>query len=397
MRRLLAAVLALAALPAAAQSLLPDQVYSSLALAEIAPPVPVAGADGRIHLAYELVATNPSRLFLTLDKVEAVDPAGKVLATLSGDALPAMITNYAGSGAQLPPGGAATVFMSVSLPTGAPLPASVAARVTLTRQIPGADGKPGGYPPSEPIPATISFTGAATPVSTRTAVVIAPPLKGGRWLAVNGCCDALTSHRGAVMAINGQLRVPERFAIDWVQLRPDDTLYKGPIAALASYAYFGVPVHAVADGTVVNLYDQAFEQVPGSPATGITTESIGGNMLVIDIGGGNFAFYAHLKPGSLKVKRGDKVVAGQVIALLGNTGNTDAPHLHFHVMDGPSPLDANGLPYVFTRFTGQGVVADASEEAMFTKGAPAQVDRTAMAGPHTNQLPLNNQLVDFGN
>lgn len=396
MRRILAAALALAALPAAAQSLLPDQVYSSLALAVIAPPVPVAGADARVHLAYELVATNPTRLFLTLDKVEAVDPAGKVLATLSGDALAAMITNYAGSGARLPPGGSATVFMSVDLPQGAGLPTSVAARVTLTRQIPGADGKPGGYPASEPIPATISFTGAETPVSPRTAVVIAPPLKGGRWLAVNGCCDELTSHRGAVMAINGRLRVPERFAIDWVQLRPDDTLYKGAIGTLTSYAYFGVPVYAVADGTAVNLYDQAFEQVPGSPAKGITTESIGGNMLVIDIGGGNFAFYAHLKPGSLKVKRGDKVTAGQVLANLGNTGNTDAPHLHFHVMDGPSPLDANGLPYVFTRFTGQGVVADASEEAMFTKGTPAGLDRAALAGPHANQLPLNNQLVDFG-
>jgi hypothetical protein len=50
------------------------------------------------------------------------------------------------------------------------------------------------------------------------------------------------------------------------------------------------------------------------------------------------AFYAHMRPGSLKVKVGDKVVTGQVLGVLGNSGNTDAPHLHFHVMDGPSPL-----------------------------------------------------------
>ncbi len=57
-----------------------------------------------------------------------------------------------------------------------------------------------------------------------------------------------------------------------------------------------------------------------------------------------------MQPGSVRVKVGDKVKPGQVLGLLGNSGNTDTPHLHFHVMDGPSPLVANGLPYVFTNF-----------------------------------------------
>ena len=61
-----------------------------------------------------------------------------------------------------------------------------------------------------------------------------------------------------------------------------------------------------------------------------------------DIGEGNYAFYAHLKTGSVKVKAGDQLSAGQVIATLGNTGNTDAPHLHFHVMSTPDPLRSNG-------------------------------------------------------
>ncbi len=128
--------------------------------------------------------------------------------------------------------------------------------------------------------------------------------------------------------------------------------------------------------------------------TGITTENIGGNMLVIDIGGGNFAFFAHLKPGSLKVKLGDRVNRGEVIALLGDTGNSDAPHLHFHVMDSASPLNANGRPYVFTRFVGQGVLDESSGESMFEKGV---VKGGEMAGPHVNQMPLNNEVVDFGN
>jgi len=99
-----------------------------------------------------------------------------------------------------------------------------------------------------------------------------------------------------------------------------------------------------------------------------------------------------LQPGSRKVKPGDKVAAGQVLGLLGNSGNSDAPHLHFHVMDGPSPLKSNGLPYVFTKFTGQGVVTD---EAPALKGEPTQVDSTFLTGPHFNQIPLDFQIISF--
>ena len=124
---------------------------------------------------------------------------------------------------------------------------------------------------------------------------------------------------------------------------------------------------------MVNLYDGADEQVPGADAKGITTENIGGNMLVVDIGDGAFAFYAHLQRGSLKVKLGDRVTTGQVIGLLGNTGNSTAPHLHFHVMDGPSPLDANGLPFVFTQFSSRGVVTMSDDNDPLEKGDPAKI------------------------
>ena len=45
-----------------------------------------------------------------------------------------------------------------------------------------------------------------------------------------------------------------------------------------------------------------------------------------------------------------ELTTGQVIGALGNTGNTDAPHLHFHVMSTPDPLASNGLPFVFSSF-----------------------------------------------
>ena len=397
--RLAACLLAIAAgglAPAAqAQTLTSDRVLSSIGVSLLAPPVPVLGADDRVHLAYELLASNTSGLFVTLDKMEAVDADQHVLGTLAGPALLAMVTLHGGSGTTIPPGGSAIVFMDISFAAGASIPPAIAARVTITRQSAGADGKPAPFPPNGPLPATVSFTGPLTRISSAPAVVIDPPLRGPRWVAVNGCCDALTSHRGAVMAVNGVQRVPERFAIDWVQLLPDNRLYTGDRSRLESYAYFGAPVHAVADGTVVNLYDRAPEQVPGAPARGITPEDVGGNMVVIDIGGGNFAFFAHLQPGSLRVRLGDRVARGDVIARLGNTGNTDAPHLHFHVMDGKSPLDANGRPFVFTRFAGRGMLDEASGEAMFAAGRAGIVNPGRLDGPHVNQLPLNNEVVDF--
>jgi hypothetical protein len=79
--------------------------------------------------------------------------------------------------------------------------------------------------------------------------------------------------------------------------------------------------------------------------------------------------------------------------LLGNTGNTDSAHLHFHVMDGPSPLLSNGLPFVFTKFTGEGVVTD---EQALAKFQVTSVDTSASTGIHENEMPLDLEVVGFG-
>jgi hypothetical protein len=380
------------ALPALAQSLRPHEVYSSIAVRPISEPNPVLGADGRVHLAYELLVVNPTKLFVTLDKVEAVDEGGRGLWAIDGEALTAMTSPYGGTGRLLSPGGSAAVLMDVSFGKDETLPNTVLARVTATRQEAGTDGKPEPMPQESPLPATFTFTGGSTTVG-KPAVVVQPPLEGPGWIAVNGCCDSITSHRGAVMAINGLLRVPERFAIDWVKIDDAGRLFTGDVSKLASYAYYGAPIRAAADGMVVNFYDEADEQVPGADAKGITTENIGGNMVVVDIGDGAFAFYAHMQRGSLTVKLGDQVKAGQVIGLLGNTGNSTAPHLHFHVMDSPSPLNANGLPFVLTHFSSRGVLAPGGEDAVL-QGEPANIV-PRLAGDHKDELPLNNQVVDF--
>lgn len=119
-------------------------------------------------------------------------------------------------------------------------------------------------------------------------------------------------------------------------------------------------------------------------------QTAGGNYVVVKIDGGHFAFYAHMQPGTPRVKVGDKVRTGQVLGLLGNTGNSDGPHLHFHIMDGPSPLQSNGLPFTFTQFRGQGVVTD---EAPLFSGNSAPVDTGALVGKRKGAMPLNDQVI----
>ena len=184
----------------------------------------------------------------------------------------------------------------------------------------------------------------------------------------------------------------ERFAIDFAQLDPENKLYAGPRDQLSSYAYVGAKVLAVADGTVVNLQDGRPEETPPNFPQGYDLLQQLGNFVIIDIGHGHFAFYAHFQPNTLKVHKGDKVHRGQVLALVGNSGNSDAPHLHFGIEDGPLPFASNGVPFVFSSFTTTGTVTNPFDD--IAAGAPAQIG-TARAGPHRNQLPLENEVLTF--
>ena len=72
--------------------------------------------------------------------------------------------------------------------------------------------------------------------------------------------------------------------------------------------------------------------------------------MIIKLGNGVFAAYAHLKPGSVRVRVGQRVRAGQVLGQLGNSGETSGPHLHFQLMTRPSVADSDGLPFVLDEF-----------------------------------------------
>ena len=122
---------------------------------------------------------------------------------------------------------------------------------------------------------------------------------------------------------------------------------------------YGQEIIAIADGLVTSHIDG----VPDNPSVGadLPVEQIkeiisennsslpvgAGNHVVIQHESGEHSFYAHLIPGSLRVKTGDEVKQGQVLGLVGNSGNSEGPHLHFHLMDGPDYFTARGLPCHF--------------------------------------------------
>ena len=102
---------------------------------------------------------------------------------------------------------------------------------------------------------------------------------------------------------------------------------------------------------------------------------------------GVYAFYAHLQPGSIRVQIGETVTKGQVLGLLGNTGNSTGPHLHFQLADGPDILTATSLPFVIDQYTLVGSVAPESTASdVQVVGTPA---------PQTATLPLDLTVADF--
>ncbi|AYJ52249.1 M23 family metallopeptidase [Rhodococcus sp. P1Y] len=350
-------------------------------------PEPVLATDSKTHLVYELVLTNVLAQPVTLESVE-VRSDGDSLLTLDAAELPAWlrVLGSATPGTVLGPGQSGIVWVDVAFDDPAQVPGSLRHVVTATPE--------NAAPPL--VPTTLTEDIAYTDVPDSSPVVISPPLRGSGWLDGNGCC-AVTPHRGAVNPIGGGLFAAERFAIDYVQLNQDGKMFDGPANVLESYAYFGDEIHAVGDGPVVAVVDGLPEQTAGTSPVGLPVDQYGGNHVVQDLGGGHYAFYAHLKTGSTSdVAVGDELKTGTKVGLLGNSGNTDAPHLHFHVMDGPDPLHANGIPFVFDSFELTSKLA--GEEALdqlVSTGGPAAMDPTFTSADRSEQLPLTFDVMTY--
>jgi hypothetical protein len=372
----------------------PNTVFTPVVVSVLNAPNPVKGSDGMYHLVYELEALNATGLAWTIDSVQVLGD-GKSIAVINGEELDnrmELIKDRSPS-TTIQPGESAVIFVHVQLEEGN-VPANLSHRVTFS--VP--NGIPEGFKNFAGIPVeseVYTYMAGVTPVGSSDAIVISPPLEGQDWIAADGCCDS-TRHIRAMMPINDRLNIAQRFAIDWETINNDKRIFVGDSKDVNSYFAYGKNVLAVADAKVVAAVDKYGDQVPGGLPAGMTLEEADGNHIVLDLGGGKYALYAHLKPGSVKVKEGDTVKRGQVMAQVGNTGNTTAPHLHFHVMDGASTLGSNGLPYVIDSFevTGQVPSTEAFDKAE-AEGTPLEIIVVDQVGTHENELPLDQRVVNF--
>jgi len=341
------------------------------------PPYAVFGSDGRHHVEYDLLLTNAFAGPATLDAV-AVRADGKPALTLTGDALTAATHTLLTSDATVTIAPASTAFTQVDLVLpGRTAPKRITNRVAYT------------IPADAPSRSVIGSTVSASPVlrtDPRPPTVISAPLSGAGWVNVNGCCNDPTSpHRETLLASDGDWVTPELFAIDWIR-EVDGRFYSGDGTQNTDWVGFGEPIHAVADGTVVLTRDGLPDIPPMTKNPGLRTpEDYAGNNVIVAIGHGRYAVFDHLVRGSVRVRRGQRVRAGQVVGKLGNSGNTDGPHLHFGIEARPDSL-AQGLPFEIDDFVLEHTVSAASPGQVTLIGTPKRLHRA---------LPLIRSVATF--
>jgi hypothetical protein len=345
------------------------------------PPIPVKGSDSRYHVVYELALTNFSSEKVAVGQLEVLDAYdGKVVASLGAEALAGrlVVNDAAAVPGSLGAAQAGLVYIHVIFEARDVVPQKLVHRLFVTVG-------------SQPFTQTAGSTTVAPP----TDLVFSPPLRGMRYIAGDGCCDSIR-HVRATLPLNGLQYTAQRFAIDWEQLDDQGRIYVGDPKNPASYIIYGKPVYAVAPARVVTAVDGLPDSPPGGLPADLPLEQADGNHVVLDLGDGRFALYAHLKPESVLVSKGQFVRRGQVLGLVGTSGNSSEPHLHFQVTDGPSTFASNGVPYLLWHFysTARGVSTAAFDEAILS-GEPIEVEPVPGEPLRLRTLPLDLWIVDF--
>jgi hypothetical protein len=344
-------------------------------------PIPVKGGDGRYHLVYELQLAN-----FTGDKVSTGQL--QVLDAASGDALAEfdaaqvasrlVVRDRAATPGAFGASQLGILYLHVSFERQRDIPQALEHRLTMI----AGDS-------------SVTATAARLRVLPATELLLDAPLRGARYIAGDGCCDS-TRHIRATLALNGSAYDAQRFAIDWEQLDSQGRIYVGDPSKPDSYIIYGKPAYAVADARVVAAVDGLDNSPPGQLPPNLPIEQADGNHVILDLGGGHYAMYAHLKPHTVQVHAGQRVQRGQVLGMVGTSGNSSEPHLHFQVMDGPSSLLSNGVPYLVRQFgaTRRGASTKAFDQAI-VDGRP--LETVPLPGPaeHQQELPLDLWIADL--
>lgn len=330
-------------------------------------PTAFPSGGGR-HLIYELYLTNLGSDPLMLQAIEVKDGAAAAGSTAAASFrdkdLRSILQHFGEDGndpRRIAPGETVVAFMGLSLSSGAPMPEHLVHHVELSSS---------------------SIDGAPIRTHRTRLHVLGAPVDGTDWYAADGPGNGrYNHHRRGLLVQSGRLSVSRRYAIDWKQARGGVTFDGDPHRDASYYAY-GQTVLAVADAKVVETREGLPDNPPGHgsdfhPALPVTIANAGGNTVTLDLGGGQFAHYYHLQPGSLRVKAGEHVRRGQPLARIGASGDAREPHLHFEVTTDPRVLMGEGVPYVLETYRDMGGA-----------GRPATVRR--------HELPMDEMTIDFG-
>jgi Peptidase family M23 len=372
----------------------PDTVFTPLTGIVPSPPTPVEASDGKVHLAYELLITNVTTFELQVASVGVRNArTGRVLDTLTGARLAADLRPL-GSAAQeqspdpselLASSATAIVWLDVTVAARTEVP-----KVLDHRVVAKVISPTGG-------PSSFNVVIARTRVRPGAAIVLGPPVAAGTWLESEGCCSDYTHHRRGLAPVNGDLMVPQRFAIDFFKMNNAHQTWTGDPTKVASYLSYGQPVIAAAKGVVVasrdNLPDQHPPQPPRLPPIADTV----GNHVIVKIRPGVYLLYGHLKPGSVRVKKGAKVKLGERLGLIGTSGNSTTPHLHFQVITTPTFFPTDSTPFVFTHFDRVGRVTERLWDDNLGLAATGTLPYAAAPGrtARTNEMPLDREVDVF--
>lgn len=359
----------------------PPPLLTPLVMQTERQPIPVKGSDARYHLVYELDVANFTGEKVRANRLQVLDASsGAVLADLDAAQLASrlVVRDRTAVPGEFGASQLGILYLHVIIDRQRELPHALEHRLTTTA---------GGGP--------VTATAARLRVPPPTELLLDAPLRGLHYIAGDGCCDS-KRHIRATLALNGSAYNAQRFAIDWEQLDARGRIYVGDPKKPESYIIYGKPAYAVAAGRVVAAVDGMDDSPPGRLPANLPVEQADGNHVILDLGGGRFALYAHFKPHSVQVHAGQSVQRGQLLGLVGTSGNSSEPHLHFQVMDGPSSFLSNGVPYLLRQFaaTTRGASTAAYDKAS-TDGQP--IETAPLSGPaeHQRELPLDLWITDL--
>jgi hypothetical protein len=368
--------------------------FTGLAASLLTHPSAVRATDGRFHVAYELVLTDATVFSVNVERVDIRDAKShRVLLSLAGSALASRMNPVGGAPVGAPPtattlldpSGSAVVWLDVRVRRKADLPGVLDARVVSSTR----------PPPGSPSVRFSSLVGRV-PLRTREPVELGPPVAGGIWVADEGCCDKDTHHRRGLLVVDGNEVVPQRFAIDWIRIDRRHRAWVGDPARLSSYLSYNQPLIAAADGTVVDVRDDASNQPPPGNPEPPPFEKLPGNHVALRVAPGIFLLYAHMVPGSVRVRVGERVRRDQLLGRLGNSGNSATPHLHFQVQITRS-FASDGLPFVFDRFKLLGQITEhfSDETLGLQPNGRLQFAPARRPGTRRREMPLSQNVVRF--